>query len=105
MNGRIKLPLLREDKAELGMLSAGSYFTAVVDPGLHTYTVHAERRNDMQIRVEAGETYYVRFELDIGVILYQPTLTPSEEWRFDQVSDKLSLSRLPAPVDTAGSVP
>jgi hypothetical protein len=93
--------IVREGKAELGRLSAGSYFTAAVDPGLHTYTVHAERRNDMQIVAEAGETYYVRFELDIGVVLYQPTLVPAEQRLFDAISARLSRSEPLAPAGVA----
>lgn len=97
--------IVREGKAELGLLSAGSYFTAVVDPGLHTYTVHAERQNDMQIVAEAGETYYARFELDIGVILYQPTLVPAEQRLFDAVSMHLSRSRPLTPDPAATTAP
>jgi hypothetical protein len=84
--------IVREGQAELGRLSNASYFVSVVDPGLHTYTVHAERHDDMQIEVEAGEIYYVRFELDIGIILYQPSITPSEQRLFDELSPKLKRS-------------
>lgn len=99
--------IVREGKAELGRLSAGSYFIATVDPGLHTYTVHAERHSDMQLIVEAGETYYVRYELDVGVILYQPTLEPSEQRLFDEASPKLHLSDPlpPTGASTAGPTP
>jgi hypothetical protein len=85
--------IVREGQTELGRLSAGSYFVAAVDPGLHTYATHAERRDDMQIQVEAGEIYYVCFELDVGIILYQPTLMPTEEWLFDEQSPRLRLSK------------
>ncbi len=95
---------VREGRAELGVLGAGTYFVAVVDPGLHTYSMHAERRSEMQIEVEAGETYYVRFELDSGWLLYQPTLTPSEQRLFDPISSRLTLSK-PLPTDGAKSVP
>lgn len=83
---------VREGQTPIGVLSAGSYFVAVVEPGLHTYSMRAERRDDMQIEVEAGEIYYVRFELDTGWLLYQPTLAPSEQRLFDEVSAKLRLS-------------
>ena len=84
--------IVREGQVELGLLSVGSYFVVPVDPGLHTFTVHAERHSDMQLLAEAGEIYYVRFDLDIGVVLYQPDLTPSEQRLFDEVSAKLRLS-------------
>lgn len=94
--------IVREGHTEIGRLDAGTYFIATVDPGLHTYTVHAERHNDMQITVEAGEIYYVRYEMDIGVVLYQPTLEPSEQRLFDAMSSKLKLS---APVNPDGDRP
>lgn len=84
--------IVREGQTELGRLSVGSYFVATVDPGLHTYTVHAERHNNMQIVAEAGEIYYVRFELDVGVVLWQPDLTPSDQRLFDAESPRLHLS-------------
>ena len=83
---------VRDGQTTLGMLSPGTYFVAIVEPGLHTYSMRAERRNDMQIEVEAGEIYYVRFELDTGWFLYQPTLAPSEQRLFDEASAKLRLS-------------
>ncbi|MFI4934778.1 MAG: DUF2846 domain-containing protein [Caulobacterales bacterium] len=85
--------IVREGTAELGRLSPGSYFVATVEPGLHTYTVHSERHDNMQLQVDAGEIYYVRFELEIGVLLYQPSLTPAQEWQFIQESPKLHLSK------------
>lgn len=94
--------IVREGNTQIGRLGAGSYFIATVEPGLHTYTVHAERHNDMQITVEAGEIYYVRYEMDIGVILYQPTLEPSEQRLFDAMSSKLKLS---ASVNPNGDLP
>ena len=80
---------VRDGQTILGMLGPGTYFVAIVEPGLHTYSMRAERRNDMQIEVEAGEIYYVRFELETGWILYQPTLAPSEQRLFDEVSARL----------------
>jgi len=84
--------IVREGQTKLGMLSPGSYFIATVQPGLHTYAVRAERRDNMQIVAEADEVYYVRFELETGWLLYQPTLTPVEQRLFDQSSKSLKLS-------------
>ena len=93
--------IVREGQTELGRLSAGSYFVATVDPGLHTYVTHAERRDDMQIQVEADEIYYVCFELEVGLLLYQPTLAPTEQRLFDELSPRLHLSKPLAPIQTA----
>ncbi|HEY7901620.1 MAG TPA: DUF2846 domain-containing protein [Caulobacteraceae bacterium] len=86
---------VREGVAQLGDLGIGTYFVVAVDPGLHTFNVHAERRSDMQLEVEAGETYFVRFVLETGWLLYQPTLEPSEKRLFDQTSVHLARSGAP----------
>lgn len=84
---------VREGATDIGDLNIGTYFVVPVDPGLHTYTVHAERHREMQIVAEAGETYFVRFELDTGFLLWQPVLTPSEERLFDEISGGLKRSK------------
>lgn len=84
--------MVHDGTQDIGRLHAGAYFVTVASPGLHTYWVRAERRRDMQLLVDADETYYVRFELDMGILLYQPTLTPSEQRLFDQASAHLKPS-------------
>ncbi len=83
---------VREGDSKIGVLEIGTYFLVTADPGLHTYSMRSERRSDMQIRVEAGEVYYVRFALETGWVLYQPTLEPSEQRLFDQTSVHLRRS-------------
>ncbi len=84
--------MVREGEREIGRLPNSNYFIAAVDPGWHTFTVKAEKHVDMQIEIEAGETYYVLCELGTGWILYQPMLTPTEQRVFDEISAKLTLS-------------
>ncbi len=93
---------VREGRDAIGELDPGTFFFVVVDPGLHSYYVRGEHRDTMQIEVEAGETYYVRFELDTGWLLYQPTLTPSEQRLFDQASPHLKPSMPAPPASPAG---
>lgn len=81
--------MVREGPTDIGLLGPGQYFVAVVEPGLHTFSVRAERRSDMQLIVEADEIYYVKYELETGVILYQPTLTPTDAWRFQANASSL----------------
>ena len=80
---------VREGTTDIGDLSGGAYFVIYADPGLHTYTVRAERHSYMQLQVDPDETYYVSCDLGTGWILYQPSLTPIGQWRFDQVSNNL----------------
>ena len=85
--------IVREGNVRLGRLSSGTYFIATVAPGLHTFTVHAERHNDMQMILEAGETYFARFDLETGFLLWQPNLIPTDQRQFDQSSAHLKLSK------------
>ena len=82
--------MVRDEAGEVGRLYSGSYFVVAVEPGLRTYMVRAEAKRRMQIFIDAGETYYVICELGAGgIILYQPDLTPSEQWLFTRVSPGL----------------
>ena len=73
---------VNEGPVGLGPLGWDSYLVVAATPGLHTYGFR-EDGNDVQIVVEAGETYYVRFELDVNDLV---TLTPAEQRQFDDVS-------------------
>jgi hypothetical protein len=97
--------MVHDGVRDIGRLGAGTYFVTTAAPGLHTYWVRAERRRDMQLQVDADETYYVRFELDLGIMLYQPTLTPSEQRLFDQSSAHLKLAGPLKPAVASSSAP
>jgi hypothetical protein len=97
--------MVHDGVQDIGRLGAGTYFVTNATPGLHTYWVRAERRRDMQLQVDADETYYVRFELDLGIVLYQPTLTPSEQRLFDQSSAHLKLAAPLQPALANSSAP
>jgi hypothetical protein len=85
--------MVREGPTEIGRLGNGRYFVAVVEPGLHTYSVSSEARIKMQIRVDADEIYYVRYDLESGYFYARrPALTPSEPWRFLTIASTLKRS-------------
>jgi hypothetical protein len=79
---------IREGKTVIGRLPVSTWFAVPVEPGWHTYSVFG-RHDDMPIRTEAGQTYYVNCELGMGDGSYRSTLTPTQEWRFDAVAAKL----------------
>lgn len=83
---------VREGEVELGKLSNNSYFIAAVTPGAHTYVVHSEAADDLILEVEAGETYFVRGSMAMGVVLYRPNLSPSDQAGFSALP-KLKLSK------------
>jgi hypothetical protein len=85
--------MVREGTTELGKLSNGSYFVAVVDPGTHIYTVHSEAKDNLTLEVEAGENYYVGSSITMGFMAGRPHLTPSDEATFDPLQPKLTLNK------------
>ncbi|HEX7803657.1 MAG TPA: DUF2846 domain-containing protein [Pseudoxanthomonas sp.] len=80
---------VREGENELGKLSNGTYFVAVVEPGKHEYTVHSEAKDILNLEVEAGETYYVTGGITMGVFAGRPNLSPSDQAAFDALAGKL----------------
>ena len=74
---------IRENEAELGKLSNQSYFVAVLDPGTHVFTSATENKTKLKLELDDGETYYVRGSLQMGLMLYEVSLQPSDQAMFD----------------------
>lgn len=81
--------IVREGEEELGKLRNASYFVHPTTPGQHSYVVHSEAKDVMNIEVEAGETYYVSGRIGMGVIAGRPNLSPSSQSAFVEVQKKL----------------
>lgn len=85
--------IVREGKDELGKLRNGKYFVATVEPGAHTYTVHSEAKDNLNLEVEAGETYFVSSSMSMGLLVGHPNLSPSTVEEFQKVMDKLEKAK------------
>lgn len=81
--------IVRENDQELGKLRNATYFVHTTTPGQHSYVVHSEAKDVMNIEVEAGETYFVSGSLGMGVIAGRPNLSPSDQAAFVAASKKL----------------
>ena len=81
--------IVREGDVEHGKLRNGTYFVHVTDPGQHSYVVHSEAKDVLNIEVEAGETYYVLGGISMGVFAGRPNLSPSTQEAFIAASKKL----------------
>jgi Protein of unknown function (DUF2846) len=81
--------IVREGEEELGKLRNGTYFVHATTPGQHSYVVHSEAEDVMNIEVETGETYYVSGSLSMGVFAGRPNLSPSSQDAFGAASKKL----------------
>lgn len=81
---------VREGEQELGKLGSGDYFIVTVAPGKHSYTVHSEAKDVLNMEVDAGETYYVQGTISMGFMVGHPNLAPSDKGTFDGMSSKLT---------------
>lgn len=87
---------VREDGALVGGLPNGSYFIRDLEPGLHTFTAATEAKDTLRLEVEAGEVYYNRCSIAMGIMAGRPNLAPSDKAAFDKDGAKLKLQPLPA---------
>lgn len=60
---------------KVGGLTNGSFFFVDVPPGEHRFWAKTEAEDDVTIHAEAGKTYYIQGEVDMGVLVGQPDLT------------------------------
>ena len=80
---------VRENGVELCKLSNGSYCSVPAPAGKHSYDVHSEAKDILNLEVETGETYYVISGLSMGVMAGHPNLAPSTKEAFDGLKAKL----------------
>jgi len=80
---------VREGEVELCKLASGTYCSLAVPVGKHSYTVHSEAKDVLNLEVEPGETYYVIGGMSMGVFAGHPNLSPSTKEIYDGMKDKL----------------
>ena len=80
---------VRESGVELCKLASGTYCTLQVPAGKHSYEVHSEAKDILNLEVESGETYYVIGGISMGFMAGHPNLAPSTKGVFDGMKDKL----------------
>src|SRR5690349_10710079 len=66
---------VRDGDKAIGGLPNGSYFAYHVTPGPHTFAASTESTSKRTIDVQAGKTYYIRGELEMGMWVGRPHLT------------------------------
>ncbi len=84
MVGMILACTVHEGDATVSRLANGKYFVHVFDPGVHTFVVASEAKDVLRMEVEAGETYYVKCSINMGLIAGRPNLSPSDKDTFDR---------------------
>jgi len=88
--------IVRENNVELGKLSSGAYFVVNLPKGPHKFEVHSEAKDELNMEVDPGETYYFIGTISMGFMVGHPHLQPSTATEFDSMSAKLKASSLSA---------
>ncbi|HEY3812027.1 MAG TPA: DUF2846 domain-containing protein [Caulobacteraceae bacterium] len=76
-------------------LANNSYAVVPIEPGTHTFVIESEAKDTLTLEIEAGETYYVRQSMAMGLIVGHPRLSLADQGTFDAVKS-LKLTKLTA---------
>jgi hypothetical protein len=76
---------VKENGRKLGDLSNGAFFALPAEPGLHVFTAATENKDTLRLEVESGETYYVRGTVQMGLLMGEASISPSDEDSFEKV--------------------
>ena len=63
-----------DNGTRIGGLPNGAYFVYQAKPGLHKFTASTEVTDEKPLMVEAGKTYYVHGEVQLGILIGRPHL-------------------------------
>jgi hypothetical protein len=90
---------VREEGEALGKLTNGAYFIAPLQPRVHRFTATSEPefKDQLTLKIDPGETYYVEGVLTKGLVIGVADLTPSDKARFDELSGDLDPAPAPEP--------
>ena len=86
---------VREGEQELGRVRNGRYLVAVVEPGVHAYTVDPEAEAPLSLETEAGEIYFASGSISMGILEGRPSLSPASAADFEHVMAKLKPAKPP----------
>jgi Protein of unknown function (DUF2846) len=84
---------VHEGDKGIGKLSNGSYFVHVADPGPHLFTIQSEVTDKLTLEIDAGETYYVKQTIGVGIVAGRPRLSPAEQGDFERLKLKVSTKK------------
>ena len=63
-----------DNGTRIGGLPNGAYFVYQAKPGVHKFTASTEVTDEKSLTVEAGKTYYIRGEVQMGAFVGRPHL-------------------------------
>ena len=97
---------IREGDTEIAKVGSSSYQVVPVDPGPHAFTIKSEVTDTLRIEADAGEVYYVKQTMHMGLIVGRPHLDLSDKASFEKVSAHYRVSKfVPAPAKASDAKP
>ena len=78
-------------EAKLSSLGSGRYFVLQAEAGTQEFWVRNEKRDELTLLIEEGETQFVRCNIKAGFMSGRPDIRPSDGETFAERSDGLKL--------------
>lgn len=70
---------LNHSEGSIGQLLSGTFLYKYLDPGEHSFWSQAISQDSITLNVEAGNTYYVKGDVRMGVFAGRPKFTQMPE--------------------------
>ena len=94
---------VHENEPQIARLGSGKYFVVTEAPGKHEFSTRGEATDRLVLEVEAGETYFVKRNIGMGMMSGRANLSPSDEATFAKKAKGLNLWTGPKPEATAAA--
>lgn len=92
---------IREGETQIAKVGNGSYQVYIAEPGTHEYKIQSEATDTIRMEIDAGETYYVKQTMSMGLIVGRPHLSLSDQASFEKLHASLRVSKWTAPAAKA----
>lgn len=79
------------DERQIARLGSGKYYVVTAAPGKHQYYTKGEATDRLNLEVEAGETYFVKCNIAMGIVAGRANLSPSDRATFAKKAGSLKL--------------
>ena len=82
---------VHDGTTQVARLGSGKYYVVAATPGVHAYNTRGERKDEISVEVEEGETHFVRCKIGMGVVAGSANLSPASESDFAAKARGLAL--------------
>ena len=82
---------VHEGDKQVARLGSGKFYVVQAEPGAHLYNTRGEAKDELNLEVEEGETYFVRCNIGMGVVAGRANLSPSDRDAFAKKAKGLKM--------------